>query len=119
MLVRFLVLAVIVGAAHLALATAQRHRGIRISPRASVPVGLTLVVAEGCATCGRAIAALDAIGVPYRVVDMHAAGAFDVASFTAPYAFVGRADGSIAIVRRGEAVIRDADRLAHAVHNYP
>lgn len=119
MLARFLLLAVVLGAAHLALATAQRHRGFRTGRTESAPVGLTLVVAEGCTTCGRAIAALDAIGVPYRVVDTHAAGAFDVASFSVPYAFVGRVDGSIAIVRRGEAVIRDAGRLAHAVHNSP
>lgn len=111
MVVRLLILGIVVGIGFAVTSRVSRRTG---SATADVPWGLTLVVSQSCHLCVRASAALESTGMTFRVVDVVDASAFGVASLTVPYAFVGRGDGSVAMVRRGRSIVTDADDLATA-----
>ena len=109
MLLRVIVVAIVLLVAFGSVRVAGRRTG-RVS--GIVPPGLTLVVGKDCYTCVRAIAALDATGTGYEIVDVAAADAYGVPSFSVPYAIVGDLNGRVVAVRRGIAVIQDASELA-------
>lgn len=111
MIERILLVVAVLAAAFVVLRYVEGRRG-RV--RGIVPAGLTVVVSEGCRTCTDAIRALDTLRADYRVVDVAEADGFGVSSHTVPYAVMGRADGTVELVRRGRSVVTDADRLASA-----
>jgi glutaredoxin len=111
MLLRFLMLAVILLAAHGIVSVIDRWK---IGRSGRVFPGLTLVAAPGCRDCVEAKSRFDAMGASYRVIGTDDPSARSVGSYTVPYAFVGSVDGELVMVRRGRSVVNDAQLLAEA-----
>lgn len=111
MLLRVLLIVVVVGAAYGAVRLRNRWRS---SFAGILPKGLTLVEAADCRTCATAKDRLDGIGAVYRTIDVAEAHRYGITTLTVPVAVVGSSDGHTVMVRRGTAVVSDAEALVAA-----
>ena len=110
MIIRLIVLAVVLGAAWLVVAVAERRRG---TPNVGIADGLTIVTGEDCRLCPLAVEAAEAAGIAPRVIDVADVPGHGIRSL--PTAFVTDAAGTVLVRRSGRSVIADMPMLAEMV----
>lgn len=111
MLLRIAIVVVVVCVAFVAIRLWNRRSG---SVTGVLPAGLTLVEAPDCRACADAKHRFEALGATYRVVDVAMARTLGISVLTVPVAVVGASDGRSVMIRRGSAVVSDAEALVDA-----
>ena len=97
---RLVLLALVIGAAWLAITLWERRT---VSPGRILSTGLTLVTGTDCRLCPQAVAAVGNAGIPVSIVDIRHAGDPSIRSL--PTAFVTDAGGRVIARRSGRAAV--------------
>lgn len=97
---RLVLLAVIIGAAWLAIALWERRT---VSPGRALATGLTLVTGADCRLCPQAVIAVGDAGIPVTIVDV--GDADDPTIKSLPTAFVTDAGGQVIARRSGRSAV--------------
>ena len=100
MIWRLALLALVIGAAWLAVVLWERRAA---SPGRALSAGLTLVTGAGCRLCAQAVAAVGDAEIPVSIVDI--TDARDPSIRSVPTAFVTDAGGRVIARRSGRSAI--------------
>lgn len=108
MILRFLLLGAVVMLAYGGVSVASRRQG-RATLR--VPPGITLIQADKCHQCVVAKRRFEEEGAAFQTMDADVASERGLSTLTVPTVYVGTADGTVAMTRRGTFVLSDIDAI--------